>query len=63
MLGVWWQDINYKQTCWEDEGWNERVWKKAVADQVEKEGSGLKLGEKKWREYRIWGIIRTGSWC
>ena len=19
------------QTCWEDEGWNEKVWKKAVA--------------------------------
>ena len=49
------------QTCWEDEGWNEKVWKKAVVDQVEKKESGL--GEKKWREDRIWGIIRTGSWC
>ena len=51
------------QTCWEDayEGWNEEVWKKAVVDQVEKKESGL--GEKKWREIRIWGIIRTGSWC
>ena len=32
------------QTCCEDEGWNETVWKKVVVDQVEKEG---KLA---WRE-------------
>ena len=32
------------QTCWEDEGWNEKVWKKAVVDQVEKEG------KRAWRE-------------
>ena len=32
------------QTCWEDEGWNEKVWKKAVVDRVEKEG------KRAWRE-------------
>ena len=32
------------QTCWEDEGWGEKVWKKAVVDQVEKEG------KRAWRE-------------
>ena len=32
------------QTCWEDEGWNEKVLKKAVVDQVEKEG------KRAWRE-------------
>ena len=32
------------QTCWEDEGWNENVWKKAVVEQVEKEG------KRDWRE-------------
>ena len=32
------------QTCWEDEGWDEKVWKKAVVEQVEKEG------KRAWRE-------------
>ena len=32
------------QTCLEDEWWNEKVWKKAVVDQVEKEGKWA------WRE-------------
>ena len=47
------------QKCWEDEGWNEKVLKKAIVDQVEKKESGL--GEKKWREDRTWGIIRAVS--
>ena len=32
------------ETCWEDEGWNEKVWKKAVVDQAEKEV------KRTWRE-------------
>ena len=32
------------QTCWEYEAWNEKVWKKAVVDQEEKEG------KRAWRE-------------
>ena len=32
------------QTCWEDDSWNEKVWKKVVVEQVEREG------KRAWRE-------------
>ena len=32
------------QTCWEDDRWNEKVWKKVVVEQVEREG------KRAWRE-------------
>ena len=32
------------QTCWEDDKWNENVWKKVVVEQVEREG------KRAWRE-------------
>ena len=35
--------------------------KRRLLIRQKKKESGL--GEKKWREDRIWGIIRTGSWC
>ena len=31
-------------TCWEDDRWNEKVWKKVVVEQVEREG------KRAWRE-------------
>ena len=32
------------RTCWEDDSWNEKVWKKVVVEQVEREG------KRAWRE-------------
>ena len=32
------------QTCWEDDSWKEKVWKKVVVEQVEREG------KRAWRE-------------
>ena len=32
------------QTCWEDNRWNEKVWKKVVVEQVDREG------KRAWRE-------------
>ena len=49
------------QTCWEYEGWNEKVWKKAVVDQVEKEGKRAWREEVEGRQDLV--IIRTGSRC
>ena len=44
------------QTCWEDEGWNEKVWKKALLDQAEKEGKWASReeveGRQDWGDYK-----------
>ena len=43
--GTWWTIARHKlQTCWEDDKWNENVWKKVVVEQVEREG------KRAWRE-------------
>ena len=38
------------QTCWEDEGRNEKVWKKALLDQAEKEGRRASREEVEGRQ-------------
>ena len=49
------------QTCWEDDSWNEKVWKKVVVEEVEREGKRASREEVEGRKDLAWGIIRTGS--